>query len=94
MAKCTGIVRHIDDLGRLVIPKEIRQTMKIKEGDAFIISTTKSGVLFEKYNVNANITDDLKTIVDNYGEEMTESEIKGIREIIKSIYLRSVENEE
>ena len=33
--KATGIVRRIDDLGRVVIPKEIRRTMKIREGDQF-----------------------------------------------------------
>lgn len=94
MTKCTGIVRRIDDLGRVVIPKEIRRTMKIREGDPLIISTTEYGVLFEKYNVNADITDALKAIVDNYGEEMTNSEIEGVRKVIKSIYLRSKENEE
>ena len=35
--KATGIVRRIDDLGRVVIPKEIRRTMKIREGEAFWI---------------------------------------------------------
>lgn len=94
MAKCTGIVRRIDDLGRVVIPKEIRRTMKIREGDPLIISTTETGVLFEKYNVNADITDALKAVVDNYGEEMTKSEIEDIRKVIKSIYLRSKENDE
>lgn len=94
MTKCTGIVRRIDDLGRVVIPKEIRRTMKIREGDPLIISTTECGVLFEKYNVNADITDALKAIVDNYGDEMTNSEIEGVRKVIKSIYLRSKENEE
>lgn len=37
--KATGIVRRIDDLGRVVIPKEIRRTMKIREGEAFWIHT-------------------------------------------------------
>lgn len=94
MTKCTGIVRRIDDLGRVVIPKEIRRTMKIREGDPLIIYTTENGVLFEKYNVNTDITDALKEIVDNYGDEMTNSEIEGVRKVIKSIYLRSKENEE
>ena len=38
--KATGIVRRIDDLGRVVIPKEIRRTMRIKEGDPFVTSLT------------------------------------------------------
>ena len=38
--KATGIVRRIDDLGRVVIPKEIRRTMRIREGDPFRITLT------------------------------------------------------
>lgn len=38
--KATGIVRRIDDLGRVVIPKEIRRTMRIREGDALLTSLT------------------------------------------------------
>ena len=39
--KATGIVRRIDDLGRVVIPKEIRRTMRIREGDPLHITLTK-----------------------------------------------------
>ena len=38
--KATGIVRRIDDLGRVVIPKEIRRTMRIKEGEPFLTTLT------------------------------------------------------
>ena len=38
--KATGIVRRIDDLGRVVIPKEIRRTMRIREGDPALTSLT------------------------------------------------------
>lgn len=38
--KATGIVRRIDDLGRVVIPKEIRRTMRIREGDPFLKTLT------------------------------------------------------
>ena len=47
--KATGIVRRVDDLGRVVIPKEIRRTLAIKEGDALEIYTIDGGVLFRKY---------------------------------------------
>ena len=39
--KATGIVRRIDDLGRVVIPKEIRRTMRIREGDPTLITRTR-----------------------------------------------------
>ncbi len=49
--KATGIVRRIDDLGRVVIPKEIRRTMRIREGDPLEIFTNKDGeVIFKKYS--------------------------------------------
>ena len=41
--KATGIVRRIDDLGRVVIPKEIRRTMRIREGDPLEIYTDREG---------------------------------------------------
>ncbi|ARP51191.1 MULTISPECIES: stage V sporulation T C-terminal domain-containing protein [Caproicibacterium] len=49
--KATGIVRRIDDLGRVVIPKEIRRTLRIREGDALEIFTdNQGGVIFKKYS--------------------------------------------
>lgn len=49
--KATGIVRRIDDLGRIVIPKEIRRTMRIHEGDPLEIFTESNGtVIFKKYS--------------------------------------------
>lgn len=49
--KATGVVRRIDDLGRIVIPKEIRRTLHIKEGDPLEIFTDKEGeVILKKYS--------------------------------------------
>jgi len=49
--KATGIVRRIDDLGRVVIPKEIRRTLRIREGDPLEIYTANDGeVIFKKYS--------------------------------------------
>ena len=49
--KATGIVRRIDDLGRVVIPKEIRRTLRIREGDPLEIYTDSDGeVIFKKYS--------------------------------------------
>lgn len=49
--KATGIVRRIDDLGRVVIPKEIRRTMRIREGESLEIYTDAGGeVIFKKYS--------------------------------------------
>ena len=54
--KATGIVRRIDDLGRIVIPKEIRRTMRIREGDPLEIYTSKDGeVIFKKYSLMGGV---------------------------------------
>ncbi|MDL2300666.1 AbrB/MazE/SpoVT family DNA-binding domain-containing protein [Clostridiaceae bacterium OttesenSCG-928-D20] len=56
--KATGIVRRIDDLGRVVIPKEIRRTMRIREGDPLEIYTEKDGeLIFKKFSPIGELSD-------------------------------------
>ena len=50
--KATGIVRRIDDLGRVVIPREIRRTLNIKEGDPLELYTIDDGICFKKYDAH------------------------------------------
>lgn len=72
--KATGILRRVDDLGRVVIPKEIRRTLKIREGEPLEIFTdTANGmpcVCFMKYS--ENFQNDLKDFTDKIVEEMTD----------------------
>ncbi len=64
--KATGIVRRIDDLGRVVIPKEIRRTMRIREGDPLEIFTDKDGeVIFKKYSPSGELSDFAAQICDS-----------------------------
>ena len=63
--KATGIVRRIDDLGRVVIPKEIRRTLRIREGDPLEIFTdAQGGVIFRKYSP----VGELSTFAAEYAE--------------------------
>ena len=56
--KATGVVRRIDDLGRVVIPKEIRKTLRIKEGDPLEIFTEKDGgIVLKKYSPIGELTE-------------------------------------
>ena len=65
--KATGIVRRIDDLGRVVIPKEIRRTMRIREGDPLEIYTDREGeVIFKKYSPIG----ELNTFAGEYAETL------------------------
>lgn len=72
--KATGIVRRIDDLGRVVIPKEIRRTMRIREGDPLEIFTEKDGeVIFKKYSPIGELGDFALT----YAESLSKTTGKG-----------------
>lgn len=64
--KATGIIRRIDDLGRVVIPKEIRRSMKIREGDPLEIYTEANGtVCFRRYSPIGDVDlDTMKMICD------------------------------
>ncbi|MDY3214741.1 MAG: stage V sporulation T C-terminal domain-containing protein [Ruminococcus sp.] len=63
--KATGIVRRIDDLGRVVIPKEIRRTMRIREGDPLEIYTNTDGeVIFKKYSAINEMSENAVHVAD------------------------------
>ena len=66
--KATGIVRRVDDLGRIVIPKEIRRTLRIREGDPLEIYTEKDGgVIFRKYSPMGDLLDFAVQMCDSIG---------------------------
>ncbi len=66
--KSTGIVRRIDDLGRIVIPKEIRRTLRIREGDPIEIYTDNSGnIIFKKHS----IIDEISPFVHQYADVLS-----------------------
>lgn len=68
--KATGIVRRIDDLGRVVIPKEIRRTLRIREGDPLEIFTDREGgVILKKYSPIGELSDFAK----EYAEALQQS---------------------
>jgi AbrB family transcriptional regulator (stage V sporulation protein T) len=67
--KATGIVRRIDDLGRVVIPKEIRRTMRIREGDPLEIFVDREGeVILKKYSPIGELGDFAKEYADSLYE--------------------------
>lgn len=68
--KCTGIVRRIDDLGRVVIPKEIRKVMKIKEGEPLEIFLDNGSVVLKKYR--QDVADAWHDACAKYMEKMHE----------------------
>ena len=67
--KSTGIVRRIDDLGRVVIPKEIRKTLQIHEGDPLEIFMQGRAVCFKKYDKTLSIRESVCDVKDLLREE-------------------------
>lgn len=68
--KATGMVRRIDDLGRIVIPKEIRRTLRIRENDPLEIFTDREGeVILKKYSPIG----DLREFAQEYADSLNES---------------------
>ena len=68
--KATGIVRRIDDLGRVVIPKEIRKTLRIKEGTPLEIFTDREGqIILKKYSPIG----ELNTFAAEYAEALVQT---------------------
>jgi len=73
--KATGIVRRIDELGRIVVPKEIRRTLKLREGDPLEIFTDREGgVILKKYSAIRELT--------NFASEYSDSLQQTIGNII------------
>ena len=66
--KATGIIRRIDDLGRVVIPKEIRRSLKIREGDPLEILIEKNCVCFKKYSTLGSFSEDILRVAQDMAQ--------------------------
>lgn len=66
--KLTGIVRKIDELGRIVLPKELRKTLNINSGDDFQISVDNEKIILEKYFVLKNNETELIKIIECFND--------------------------
>ena len=81
--KATGIVRRIDDLGRVVIPKEIRRTMRIREGDPLEIYTDREGeVIFKKYSPIGELSSFASQYADTLYKSCGMAVIIGDRDVV------------
>ena len=86
--KATGIIRRTDDLGRVVIPKEIRRNCNIREGEPLEIFLQDGGVVFKKYNPDyrKELTNTLRNAADYYDDYEDDRAIAGqLRKIAQEI---------
>ena len=79
--KTTGFVRRIDDLGRVVIPKEVRRILRLQDGEGMEIFISDGGVLFKKYD-ETKITEE---IVDSLIENVSGGCFKNTSDIMQKI---------
>ena len=90
--KATGIIRRVDDLGRVVIPREIRRTLGIREGEPLEIYTEgRDTVCFRKYETNlTGEVDHLREQIETYCDLPRETQaridilLREVRELVKS----------
>ena len=77
--KATGIVRRIDELGRVVIPKGIRRSLRIKDGDPLEIFTSRDGsVILKKYDMSGGLEEWVQSIIKKWGDNIKGIHIDGI----------------
>lgn len=73
--KATGIIRNIDDLGRVVIPREIRRSLKIREGDPLEILIEKNCVCFKKYSTLGSFSEDILRVAQDMAQRTFKHQI-------------------
>lgn len=89
--KATGIVRRIDELGRLVIPKEIRKTFKIREGDSIEFFVEGNRILLEKYSLINGIAHDIEKICQTLQESLDNTILYVFEEMVITGYGKKVQ---
>lgn len=88
--KATGIVRRIDELGRVVIPKEIRRTLRIREGDALEIYTDREGgVILKKYSLVGELCDFAKEYAESIQQSVGHIAASAIRTRLLQFQVRT-----
>lgn len=81
----TGIIRRIDDLGRVVIPREIRKQFLIKEGDQLEIFVSKDEIILKKYDVSIGMKELVRRLDDEFSDVKGDMETEIANNIYKHI---------
>jgi len=81
----TGIIRRIDDLGRVVIPREIRKQFLIKEGDQLEIFVNKDEIILKKYDVSIVMKELVRRLDDEFSDVKGDMETEIANNIYKHI---------
>ena len=79
--KATGIVRKVDELGRIVLPSELRKTMHVSVGDSFELFTNDNTVVLKKYEPGCILTGEMEELVEYQGRKVSKMAIKELAEM-------------
>ncbi len=85
--KATGIIRRIDDLGRVVVPKELRKSLRIREGDPVEIFTNREGeIILKKYSQLGEISEFASAYAEAIGQTLSTAVLITDREQVIAVY--------
>jgi len=80
--KATGVVRKVDELGRIVIPSELRKTMHVGQGDSFELFTESDTVILKKYEPGCVFTGAMENLVEYRGRKVSKSAVREMAEMV------------
>lgn len=79
--KATGVIRRIDDLGRVVVPRDMRKRLGLQEGTPLEVCATEEGILFKKYDPGITLMDIVKNLESSLEDNYVELGVDKTREI-------------
>lgn len=79
--KDTGVIRRIDDLGRVVVPRDMRKSLGLQEGTPLEVCATEEGILFKKYDPGITLMDNVKNLENALNDNYVELGVDVTREI-------------
>ena len=83
--KATGIVRKVDELGRIVLPSELRKTMHVKVGDSFELFTNENTIVLKKYEPGCILTGSMEDLVEYEGRKVSRDVIEELAKLAEII---------
>ena len=83
--KATGVVRRVDDLGRIVIPKEIRRTLRIRDGESLEIFVDREMIALKKFSKMSNMEDVSKQLADIFNNAINSAKEETSQAVSNSI---------
>lgn len=79
--KATGIVRKVDELGRIVLPSELRKTMHVTVGDSFELFTNDNTVVLKKYEPGCILTGAMENLLEYKGRKVSKEAVRELAEM-------------